>query len=94
MERSLALEERAETLLNLGRLETARGNAEAARIVEEMYAEQRGTLRLRAEFPNVGVVIQAYLYRSEEDVRSLMAQGSRLANKAGGIRCLLAVKIE
>jgi proline dehydrogenase len=31
--------------------------------------------RLRAEFPNVGVVIQAYLYRSEEDVRSLMAQG-------------------
>jgi proline dehydrogenase len=31
--------------------------------------------RLRAEFPNVGVVIQAYLYRSEEDVRSLMEQG-------------------
>jgi proline dehydrogenase len=31
--------------------------------------------RLRAEFPNVGVVIQAYLYRSEEDVRNLMAQG-------------------
>jgi proline dehydrogenase len=31
--------------------------------------------RLRAEFPNVGVVIQAYLYRSEEDVRELMAQG-------------------
>jgi hypothetical protein len=31
MERSAALEERAETLLNLGRLETARGNLEAAR---------------------------------------------------------------
>jgi proline dehydrogenase len=31
--------------------------------------------RLRAEFPNVGVVIQAYLYRSEEDVRSLMQEG-------------------
>jgi proline dehydrogenase len=31
--------------------------------------------RLRNEFPNVGVVIQAYLYRSEEDVRSLMEQG-------------------
>ncbi len=30
--------------------------------------------QLRAEFANVGVVIQAYLYRSEEDVRSLMAQ--------------------
>lgn len=31
--------------------------------------------RLRTEFNNVGVVIQAYLYRTEEDVRSLMAQG-------------------
>ena len=31
--------------------------------------------RLRAEFPNCGVVIQAYLYRSESDIRSLMDQG-------------------
>lgn len=31
--------------------------------------------RLRAEFDNVGVVVQAYLYRTEEDVRGLMAQG-------------------
>ena len=31
--------------------------------------------RLRGDFPNVGVVIQAYLYRSQEDVRSLMDQG-------------------
>lgn len=31
--------------------------------------------RLRSEYPNVGVVIQAYLYRSEEDVRELMSQG-------------------
>lgn len=31
--------------------------------------------RVRAEFPNCGVVIQAYLYRSESDIRSLMAQG-------------------
>jgi proline dehydrogenase len=31
--------------------------------------------RLRGDLPNVGVVIQAYLYRSEEDVRSLMEQG-------------------
>jgi proline dehydrogenase len=31
--------------------------------------------RLHSEFGNVGVVIQAYLYRSEEDVRSLMEQG-------------------
>ena len=31
--------------------------------------------RLRAEFPNCGVVIQAYLYRSESDIRSLMDPG-------------------
>lgn len=31
--------------------------------------------RLRGEFANVGVVIQAYLYRSEEDVRDLMQTG-------------------
>lgn len=31
--------------------------------------------RLRGEFANVGVVIQAYLYRSEEDVRELMQAG-------------------
>ena len=31
--------------------------------------------RLRTEFPNCGVVIQAYLYRSESDIRSLMDQG-------------------
>jgi proline dehydrogenase len=31
--------------------------------------------RLRADYANVGVVIQAYLYRSEEDVRGLMHQG-------------------
>lgn len=31
--------------------------------------------RLRADFPNVGVVVQAYLRRTEEDIRSLMAAG-------------------
>lgn len=31
--------------------------------------------RLRGEFDNVGVVIQAYLYRSQDDVRQLMAEG-------------------
>lgn len=31
--------------------------------------------RLRSEFDNVGVVIQAYLYRSQDDVRQLMADG-------------------
>ncbi len=31
--------------------------------------------RVRADFANCGVVIQAYLYRSEGDIRSLMDQG-------------------
>lgn len=31
--------------------------------------------RLRADFANVGVVIQAYLYRSEDDVAGLMRDG-------------------
>ncbi|MCS6843600.1 MAG: proline dehydrogenase family protein [Caldilineales bacterium] len=31
--------------------------------------------RLRREFSNVGVVVQAYLYRTQEDVRQLMAEG-------------------
>ncbi len=31
--------------------------------------------RLRAQFPNCGIVIQGYLYRSESDIRSLMEQG-------------------
>lgn len=31
--------------------------------------------RLRQDFANVGVVIQSYLYRSEDDVRSLMREG-------------------
>ena len=31
--------------------------------------------RLRADYANCGVVIQAYLYRSESDIRSLMDQG-------------------
>ncbi len=31
---------------------------------------------LREEFDNVGIVIQAYLYRSEEDVKALIAMGA------------------
>ncbi len=33
---------------------------------------------LREEFENVGLVIQAYLYRSEEDVRALAAEGANI----------------
>lgn len=34
--------------------------------------------RLRREFDNVGIVIQAYLYRSEQDVRDLNAIGAKV----------------
>jgi len=34
--------------------------------------------RVRARCPAVGVVIQAYLYRSEQDVRDLLAYGCRI----------------
>ncbi|HEU4386455.1 MAG TPA: proline dehydrogenase family protein [Blastocatellia bacterium] len=34
--------------------------------------------RLRSEFENVGIVIQAYLYRSEADIADLLASGSRI----------------
>lgn len=33
---------------------------------------------LREEFENVGIVIQAYLYRSEEDMRALLEMGARV----------------
>ena len=35
-------------------------------------------LRLRKELENVGVVIQAYLYRSEQDIRDLLAARTRI----------------
>ena len=34
--------------------------------------------RLRAEFENVGIVIQAYLYRSEKDTEELLELGARI----------------
>jgi len=34
--------------------------------------------RLRKDFDNVGIVIQAYLLRSEKDIRELTAEGSRI----------------
>jgi proline dehydrogenase len=33
---------------------------------------------LRAEFENVGIVIQAYLYRSEQDIKDVLSIGSRV----------------
>lgn len=50
------------------------------RIDMEESAVTNQTLRiyrtLRQEFPNVGIVIQAYLRRSEEDVRQLINEGA------------------
>lgn len=34
--------------------------------------------RLKEEFDNVGIVIQAYLYRSDRDVEELLARGARI----------------
>src|SRR5207237_2826517 len=36
------------------------------------------TLREEYNFKNVGVVIQAYLYRSEQDVRELASEGANI----------------
>jgi len=44
--------------------------------VDETLSIQRKLLE--EGFTNIGVVIQAYLYRSEEDVRSLVAAGTRI----------------
>src|SRR5215210_7669518 len=34
--------------------------------------------RLHKEFPNVGIVIQSYLYRREKDVEELLGEGARI----------------
>lgn len=53
-----------------------------ARIDMEDSAHTQSTLNifktLREEFDNVGVVIQAYLFRSEADMRELYAMGARV----------------
>lgn len=63
-------------------VETARGYKNFVRIDMEDSSKTDGTLevfrRLRAEFENVGVVIQSYLYRSEEDVRRLLKLGAKI----------------
>lgn len=49
--------------------------------MEDSHYTQRTVdlvLRARRELDNVGAVIQAYLYRSEKDVRTLLENGSRI----------------
>jgi proline dehydrogenase len=52
------------------------------RIDMEDSTKTDATLRvfraLRAEFENVGIVIQAYLYRSELDIKDLLKMGARI----------------
>lgn len=52
------------------------------RIDMEDSSKTDGTLqvfrRLRGEFENVGIVIQAYLYRSEKDIEDLLKTGARI----------------
>jgi proline dehydrogenase len=56
-------------------LDTARRHGNFVRIDMEDYAHCQMTLdifhQLRAEYDNVGIVIQAYLYRSEQDIHDL-----------------------
>ena len=42
--------------------------------------------RARAKYPNVAICVQAYLYRTEKDVQSLIAQGSYGASGKGSVR--------
>ena len=52
------------------------------RIDMEDSTKTDGTLevfrRLRSEFDNVGIVVQAYLYRTEKDVEDLLKVGARI----------------
>ncbi|SRR6266404_347471 len=52
------------------------------RIDMEDSSKTEGTVevfrRLRSEFDNVGIVVQAYLYRTESDIESLLKIGARI----------------
>jgi proline dehydrogenase len=63
-------------------VEAARAYNNFVRIDMEESSKTDGTLevfkRLRAEFENVGVVVQSYLYRSETDIEELLKIGARI----------------
>ncbi|MFY9556296.1 MAG: proline dehydrogenase family protein [Blastocatellia bacterium] len=63
-------------------VEAARRYHNFVRIDMEDSSKTDATLevfrRLRREFENVGIVIQAYLYRSEKDVEELIQLGARI----------------
>ena len=59
---------------------TAQGNFLRVDMEGSVYTQRTIELvkRVRARCPAVGVVIQAYLYRGEQDVRDLLAYGCRI----------------
>jgi len=63
-------------------VESAQRNNNFVRIDMEESTKTDATLevfkRLRKEFENVGIVIQAYLYRSVQDVEELLGMGARI----------------
>lgn len=63
-------------------VETAARHKNFVRIDMEDSPKTDATLqifrRLHAEFSNVGIVIQSYLYRSEKDVEELLREGARI----------------
>ena len=63
-------------------VEAALRNSNFVRIDMEDSTKTDATLqvfkRLRAEFENVGIVIQSYLYRSEKDTEELLSLGARI----------------
>lgn len=50
--------------------------------------------RLRAEFENVGIVLQAYLFRSEKDARELLELGARIRVCKGRTRSRLRLRFQ
>ncbi|HWG58331.1 MAG TPA: proline dehydrogenase family protein [Candidatus Acidoferrales bacterium] len=69
-------------LANLKRVAAALPASQALWIDMEQAAYGDATLDLyrqaRREFPNVGVCLQAYLYRTETDIESLIASGAMI----------------
>lgn len=63
-------------------VEAAKRHGNFVRIDMEDSSKTDGTLevfrRLRTEFDNVGIVLQAYLYRSEKDLEEMLSLGSRI----------------
>jgi proline dehydrogenase len=63
-------------------LDAARGHGNFVRIDMEGSTHTDATLRvflaLRREYDNVGIVLQSYLYRTDDDLRAVLAAGARV----------------